>query len=55
MSGGNCFYCELPVYVMVRPRTDPKLVHSGTHLAECATGGTTASRGITNPDKETQR
>ncbi|WP_205915203.1 hypothetical protein [Prescottella equi] len=41
---GTCEHCHLPVYVMRRPRTDPKLVHRGTHLAECATGGTTATR-----------
>ncbi|WP_175271586.1 hypothetical protein [Prescottella equi] len=51
----TCVHCHLPVYVMRRPRIDPKLVHRGTHLAECANGGTTASRGITNFDKETQR
>ncbi|MCU7527431.1 hypothetical protein LRM64_19610 [Prescottella equi] len=39
-----CEHCGRPVYVMRRPRTDPKLVHRGTHLAECATGGTTATR-----------
>ncbi|GEM_PF-3092549 len=51
----TCEHCGLPVYVMPRPRVAPKLVHRGTHLAECRTGGTTAARGITNPDKETQR
>ncbi|NKR52909.1 hypothetical protein GS481_01800 [Rhodococcus hoagii] len=35
----TCEHCGLPVYVMVRPRTDPKLVHRGTHLAECSTAG----------------
>ncbi|WP_175280165.1 hypothetical protein [Prescottella equi] len=50
-----CEHCGFTVYVMRRPRTGEKLVHHGTHLAECATGGTTAARGITNPDKETQR
>lgn len=51
----TCIHCHLPVYTMWRPVTGEKLVHRGTHLAECATGGTTATRGITNPDKETQR
>ncbi|WP_175279313.1 hypothetical protein [Prescottella equi] len=40
----TCEHCGLPVYVMSRPRVAPKLVHRGTHLAECATGGTTATR-----------
>ncbi|EGD23946.1 hypothetical protein HMPREF0724_12154 [Prescottella equi ATCC 33707] len=40
----TCEHCGLPVYVMPRPRVAPKLVHRGTHLAECHTGGTTAAR-----------
>lgn len=52
----TCEHCHLPVYLMWRPQLKVrKLVHRGTHLAECATGGTTAARGITNLDKETQR
>ncbi|WP_175280016.1 hypothetical protein [Prescottella equi] len=39
----TCEHCHLPVYVMPRRRVAPKLVHRGTHLAECADGGTTAT------------
>ncbi|WP_175279367.1 hypothetical protein [Prescottella equi] len=39
----TCKHCHLPIYLMFRPRTGEKLVHRGTHLAECATGGTTAT------------
>lgn len=39
----TCDHCHRPIYLMTRPRTGEKLVHRGTHLAECAEGGTTAT------------
>ncbi|MCU7531902.1 hypothetical protein LRM64_10120 [Prescottella equi] len=39
----TCKYCHLPVYTMWRPVSGEKLVHRGTHLAECADGGTSAT------------